>query len=133
MTGGARTAQDRLMKALVGCETAVWEALVAGDAVADAAALSADFLGVYPDGFAGKDSHLAQLANGPTVARYQLSDIRVMPLGSDHALLAYRATYQRVGQNAWEAMFVSSIWQRQGAGWTNIFSQDTPATGQAVP
>ena len=125
--------QDTLMDELIACETAVWEALVAGDAAADAAALSADFLGVYPDGFAGKDSHISQLSDGPTVARYRLSDMRVLPLGPGHALLAYRAAYRRIGCDRQEEMFVSSIWQRHTDGWMNIFSQDTPATGQPVP
>jgi len=125
--------KDALMDALIACETAVWEALVAGDAAADAAALSDDFLGVYPDGFAGREAHLAQVSDGPTVARYHLSDARVMQLGPDHALLAYRASYSRVGRDASEEMFVSSIWQRSESGWKNIFSQDTPATGQPVP
>ncbi|MCC5970966.1 MAG: nuclear transport factor 2 family protein [Pararhodobacter sp.] len=124
---------DKLMNELIACETAVWEALVTGDAAADAAALSADFLGVYPDGFAGRDSHTGQLSNGPTVASYQLSEARVMPLGPDHALLAYRASFVRTGRERREGMFVSSIWRRCDDGWTNIFSQDTPATGQAVP
>ena len=125
--------QGTLMDELVACETAVWEALVAGDAAADSAALSADFLGVYPDGFAGKDSHTDQLSEGPTVAHYRLSEMRVLPLGADHALLAYRAAYRRVGSDSAEEMFVSSVWQRDADGWTNIFSQDTPATGQPVP
>ncbi|MGI3184424.1 DUF4440 domain-containing protein [Nioella aestuarii] len=122
-----------LLEELLACESRVWEALVTGDAKADSAALSEDFLGVYPDGFAAKDSHIGQLSDGPTVLRYRLSQMRVMPLGSDHALLAYRAEYTRVGRGESEVMFVSSIWRRDGAGWINIFSQDTPATGIAVP
>lgn len=124
---------DALLRALLDCERAVWEALVAGDVAADAAALSLDFLGVYPDGFGDKDSHTAQLVAGPTVVRFRLSDARVLPLGRDHALLAYRANYVRVGRSEDEEMFVSSIWRRRGDGWENLFSQDTPATGQAVP
>lgn len=122
-----------LLDDLLACETGVWEALVKGDAGADAAALAADFLGVYPDGFAGKDAHSGQLSEGPTVVRYELSDARVMVLGSDHALLAYHARYLRVGQDEMEEMYVSSIWRRSGAGWVNVFSQDTPATGIPVP
>ena len=122
-----------LLDELLACETAVWEALVTGDAAADAAALSADFLGVYPDGFAGKADHCGQLADGPTVARYRLTEAQVKPLGADHALLAYRARYVRVGRAEEEEMYVSSIWQRDGTGWVNVFSQDTPATGIAVP
>lgn len=114
-------------------ETAVWQALVSGDAEADGAALAADFLGVYPDGFAGRDAHVAQLGSGPTVRSFTLSEARALPLGGDHALLAYRADYRRVGRQVDEAMYVSSIWRWTAAGWFNIFSQDTPADGSTVP
>ncbi|MBF9033791.1 DUF4440 domain-containing protein [Rhodobacterales bacterium HKCCE2091] len=115
-------------------ERAVWDALVRGDAGADWAALSRDFLGVYPTGFAGADDHAGQLADGPTVAAYRLSECLVRGLGADHALIAYRADYARPGDGAAEeTMFVTSIWRRAGgAGWINVFSQDTPAGG-AVP
>lgn len=122
-----------LVDTLLACEKAVWEALVAGDAEADGRALAAEFLGVYPDGFAGRAAHVRQLAGGPTVARYTLSEARVLALGPDHALLAYRAEYARAGGDAVEAMYVSSVWRRRDGGWENVFSQDTPATGHAVP
>ncbi len=118
---------------LLECETAVWQALVAGDAGADRALLATEFLGVYPDGFAGRDAHVAQLGHGPTVERFALSDARVLPLGGTHALLAYRADYRRVGREVDEAMYVSSVWRRTAAGWINVFSQDTPADGPGVP
>nr|WP_298436889.1 nuclear transport factor 2 family protein [uncultured Jannaschia sp.] len=107
-------------------ERGVWNALVAGDAAADRAALDPAFLGIYPDGPAGRDGHVGQLADGPTVAAYALTEARVVPLGGDVALLTYRATFARPGA-ASEAMWVSSIWRRVGGGWINIFSQDTPA------
>ncbi|MCB1396067.1 MAG: nuclear transport factor 2 family protein [Rhodobacter sp.] len=123
---------DSLLTALLECETRVWEALVAGDAAADAAALAEGFLGVYPDGFSGKAAHIAQLAAGPTVTRYRLDQARVLALTGDLAMLVYRAEYLRVGHEAAEVMYVSSLWRRRGAGWENLFSQDTPA-GQGVP
>lgn len=106
-------------------ERAVWEALKAGDAAADAALLSADFLGVYPSGFAGHAEHSSQLSDGPTVAEYTLSDPHFRQLGPDCGLYSYRAAYRRPGGSE-EVMFVSSIWQRRAQGWINIFSQDTP-------
>jgi len=119
-----------VLEALTKCEDQVWQALVRGDPEADAAALDDDFLGVYPDGFAQKSDHVAQLENGPTVRDYTLGDVRVLVLGGDHAVLSYRAEYRRHGQDAVEVMFVSSIWRRKGAGmdtgWINVFSQDTP-------
>lgn len=109
------------------CETEVWDALVRGDAQADGAALDDNFLGVYSDGFSGKTDHILQLANGPTVATYELTDLRVLPLGKDHVVLSYRALFLRRKQTTPEAMYVSSIWKRTKQGWINVFSQDTQA------
>lgn len=121
------------LEPVLASERAVWDALVAGDAATDAALLAPEFLGVYPTGFAGRADHVAQLAVGPTVAAYALSDVRLVPLGPDHALLAYRADYTRAGGAGPEAMFVSSIWRRLGPGWINIFSQDTPVSDLTLP
>lgn len=109
-------------------ETRVWQALAAGDAAADAALLADDFLGVYSTGFAGRDLHAGQLADGPTVAAFRLSQARLLDLGAGRALLAYRAAYRRVGRAEDEAMYVSSIWEDRPEGWRNTFSQDTATT-----
>lgn len=108
-------------------ETRVWQALVEGNAAADDAALASDFIGVYADGFAGKTDHVGQLADGPTVTHYSLSDVRVRAMGADHALISYQADFTWSGRQIPERMFVSSIWQRDREGWINIFSQDTSA------
>jgi hypothetical protein len=118
---------------LIGLETEVWKALVDGDAGADARLLADDFLGVYPTGFAGRNDHVDQLAGGPTVRRFVLSEARLLVLSEDAAVLAYRADYERVGAAvAEESMYVSSVWCRRDGRWVNVFSQDTPATGVAV-
>ena len=118
-----------LLTELHACETQVWDALVRGDAEVDRAALDATFLGVYPDGFATREDHVAQLAEGPTIVRFTLSQGQVMVLGEGFAVFSYRAEYIRTGRSEPEAMYVSSIWKRQGNGWVNVFSQDTPARG----
>ena len=123
----------KLAAEIEACERAVWQALADGDAAADRAALAADFLGVYPDGFAGREEHVGQLAAGPSIAAFALFDLRVMQLGPDHALIAYAARYRRVGGDAEETMYVSSVWRRRGPDWENVFSQDTPATGLHLP
>lgn len=119
--------EDELLEQLRNCEAAVWDALVSGDAAADAQALDELFLGVYPDGFANKSMHVAQLAGGPTVEYYALKECRVIKLSADTALFAYRSEFKRTSSAQPEAMYVSSIWRKQTAGWINIFSQDTPA------
>jgi uncharacterized protein (TIGR02246 family) len=113
-------------------ERAVWSALVAGDAGADAELLADDFLGVYGSGFAGKAEHVGQLVRGPTVAAYDLSEATLVVLSDDLALLSYRARWsprrgERPGPT--ETMYVTSIWRRTEGRWRNIFSQDTPAQG----
>jgi hypothetical protein len=116
---------------LLELETRVWEALAAGDATADAALLSDDFLGVYPTGFAGRDDHSGALAGGPSVGAYALHDARTLVVTEDDVLLAYRAEYRRTPDADPETMYVSSLWSRRDGAWRNTFSQDTPA-GPAV-
>ena len=108
-------------------EMRVWEALVQGDKVADAAALHADFLGVYSDGFAEKADHVQQLEHGPTIESFELSDCRVLPLGQNYVVFSYRADFLKRAKTEAEAMYISSIWHRSDGGWINVFSQDTPA------
>ena len=122
-----------LLAELLAMETRVWQALQEGDAGRDRALLLPGFLGVYPSGFAGRDDHADQLEGGASVLRYQLSEARVLPVGKAHVMLCYRAEYLRPGGEGEEAMYVSSLWQREGAEWRNLFSQDTPVSDQPVP
>lgn len=121
------------LEEILALERAVWQALATGDSAADEALLLPEFLGVYPSGFAGRSDHAAELDDGPSVASYRLDDARLLVLGQDHVLLCYRAEYRRTGNDSGETMYVSSLWQRSGSGWRNLFSQDTPASGTPVP
>ncbi|NDV00870.1 DUF4440 domain-containing protein [Pseudoroseicyclus tamaricis] len=112
-------------------ERQVWEALVAGDAAADAALLAEEFLGVYSSGFSDRAGHAAQLEGGPSVADYRLSEARLMELGPGRVLLAYLATFRKVGEAREEAMYVSSIWEERGGTWLNVFSQDSSTADPA--
>ena len=108
-------------------ECRVWDALVAGDPEADGAMLTPEFLGVYPDGFSDRASHMAQLRDGPVMRRYALDQARLTGIGPYHVLLSYRATFVRADAAEPEVMFISSLWQRTPRGWLNSLSQDTPA------
>ena len=103
----------------------------AGDAERDARMLASDFLGVYPSGFADRSDHAGTLANGPTVADYELHEPRLMVLSEDDVLLCYRADWHRFvagGRGPAESMYISSLWSRRSGQWLNVFSQDTPTT-----
>jgi hypothetical protein len=119
---------------LDGCvelETKVWDALRRGDAEEDARLLAEDFVGVYPSGFADRSDHAGQLANGPTVADFELHHARLLVVSANDVLLSYRAEYHRLSngqRGAAESMYVSSLWSQRSGRWVNVFSQDTPAT-----
>jgi hypothetical protein len=118
------------LAAFVELETQVWEALRRGDAEADRRLLSEDFLGVYPTGFADRSAHAGELADGPTVADYELHDPRILKVSEDDVLLAYRADWHALvagERGALESMYVSSLWCRRAGAWVNVFSQDCPA------
>lgn len=107
-------------------EQQVWAALIDGNAQADRALLSPDFLGVYPTGFANRDDHVGQFADAPTMADYKLSNAKLRVLNPKIVLLSYRADYLRPGQTEWESMLISSLWELRHDVWVNSFSQDTP-------
>ena len=108
-------------------ESRVWDALVRGDAAADRALLSHDFVGVYQTGFADRDAHAAQLDAGPTMAQYAIRDARLIDVSDTTAMLCYRADYRRAAGTMTETMFISSLWTERDGRWLNTFSQDTPA------
>jgi len=118
------------LQAMVDLETRGWDALLRGDADADTRLLAPDFLGVYSSGFAGRSDHAGQLANGPTIADFELHDARTVEVSDDDVLLCYRAEYRRLVAGVpqpHESMYVSSLWSRRSGEWVNVFSQDTPA------
>ena len=111
-------------------ETKVWEALRSGDPEEDARLLAPDFVGLYTTGFADRSEHAGQLANGPTVAEYELHEPRLVVLSEVDVLLCYRADWRRLTageRGARESMYISSLWSRRSGRWVNVFSQDTPA------
>ena len=116
----------------VDLERQVWNALVAGDADADAAVLAHNFVGVYPTGFAGAGEHAGQLANGPTVAEFTIGEARVLQIADGHVMLSYLASYRRPSRDEEEQMYVSSLWSMVERRWVNVFSQDTPVGGSVV-
>ncbi len=120
---------DMDLNTFIELETRVWEALRRGDAAEDARLLAEDFLGVYSTGFANRSDHAGQLANGPTVAEFELHDARLMVISDNDALLSYRAVWRRMTNGtvgAPESMHISSLWSRRSGEWLNVFSQDSP-------
>ena len=120
-------ASQELVDVVVELESAVWQALVDGNAAADRALLADHFLGVYPTGFADRADHTDQLSSGPTVAEYSILSPRVLEVTDADVLLSYEAHFRRTSDGSLERMYVSSLWSRRDDQWLNAFSQDTPA------
>lgn len=118
-----------LEETLLGLETELWEALRTGKA--PDGTRDADFLGVSAGGLNHGDGQVRSFGDAPTVETYRLEDARLKSFGPDHALLVYRANYTRPGGDIEEVMYVSSVWRRNGSGWANVFSQDTPESRAA--
>jgi Domain of unknown function (DUF4440) len=93
---------------LLQLERKVWDALAVGDPKADTELLAEDFLGVYPTGFASRADHAEQLADGPTVSEYVLSEPRKLDVSDRAVMLSYRADFRRasaVGDRRPEVMY----------------------------
>ncbi|MEX0340461.1 MAG: DUF4440 domain-containing protein [Arenibacterium sp.] len=114
---------------MLSLETNVWQALQQGNAASDLAALSKDFIGVYPSGLSDREGHAEQLSDGPSILSYQITSPQFQIIGPGCAMLIYHARYHRVGRTNAEEMYVSSLWQWQDGTWRNRFSQDTPVPG----
>ncbi len=119
---------ERDIQFFVDLERQVWEALKQGDAETDARLLSDDFFGVYESGFSNKTEHVAQLANGATIAEYEMQSPRLAMLTPSMAMLSYKAVMRPEAGvcHEWpETCYVTSIWEERGGTWVNTFSQDT--------
>ena len=87
--------EEQHLEFFIELERLVWDALTVGDAAADEALLTADFVGVYPTGFADRADHVGQLVGGPTVDSYVINEARLVRISSTAVLLCYRAEFRR--------------------------------------
>lgn len=71
----------------------------------------------------GKDEVLARLPEESGVA-FTVAEMNVQLLGSDHALVTYRATRRAGGVD--QASWRSSLWRREATGWRMLYHQGTP-------
>ena len=88
--------------------------------------LTDDALMVFPGGAVlSRDAALRAIASAPPWDWFRLEEARVVPVGDDGAVLAYRATAQRAGQPEYAA-WMSSVYVRHAGAWKLAFHQQTP-------
>jgi hypothetical protein len=106
-----------------------WQALATSGE--DAAAfygriLAPRILALLPGGVVIDDREtMISAMRGAPWDSYQIADARVVPLGSDAAVVAYRARARR-GEDEYEAWFAST-YVRDGQGWRLAVHQQTPS------
>ena len=77
-------------------------------------------------GFRNKDAELAEIGEYG-LADYKLSDLKVKPLGSQAALVTYRAEYSgsAEGQSYNNKSVIGEVWVKQGKDWKILHVQET--------
>jgi hypothetical protein len=113
---------------LVELERSAWQALASSgeDAAAFYERVLADrVLMLLPGGLVIDDrAQVVDSMRGAPWDEFELSDERVVPLGDDGAVVAYRARARR-GDSAYEALFAST-YVREGDAWRLALHQQTP-------
>jgi hypothetical protein len=114
---------------LVRLEHDGWKALCNGTA-ADfyAEVMTDDAVMVLANGMVmDRDQVVDALAGSPAWDSYEMSDVRVVPLGSDSAALVYRAEARRMGSDEPVIAVMTSVYVADGDTWRLALYQQTPA------
>lgn len=127
-SGAPSDADGSLRAELLAIEEAAWRALsTSGDAAAEyyADRLASDVLILLPGGMvvADRDRVIASMQGAPW-SSFHLSDVRVLPLGDDGAVLAYRVDARR-GEQEYDAL-LTSTYRREDGEWRLTVHQQTP-------
>ena len=113
---------------LIRLEHDAWTALsTSGEAAADfyGEVLADEVLMLLPGPMVIDDrAEVVASMNGPSWKSFALSDERVVPLGPDAAIVAYRAHAER-GDMVYDAL-LNSTYVRQDGAWRLVLHQQTP-------
>ncbi len=115
---------------IISTEKKLWEAWKTKDMKVFKANLSADSLSVGESGVATKADALKEMESmSCEVKSYALSDIKVMFMNNDAALITDKATQDATcgGQAVPAAVWASSAYVKRGGRWYAASHQETPA------
>jgi hypothetical protein len=119
---------EDLLRTLVALEEQGWQALAQGT--------GADFyqrnlanqaLMVFPFGVLTREQSVEAIKAAPPWASFRIEDPRIVQLTADSAVLTYRATAQRAGQEPYSAL-MTTVFVREVGAWKTAFHQQTPVT-----
>ena len=96
---------------------AQWEAWKNQDAASNNASIADDFNSFWPDGSRHIGKPTAQQMAEQPITGYKLSQVRVVPVGADAALVTYFAAVKTPGDNAEHQMAVGEVWVKRNGQW----------------
>ena len=118
---------DSLQQELLDLETDAWDALTTPGEAARyyADILADDVLMLFPGGMVidDRDTVVASM-DAPPWSSFDITDARVLPLGMDAAVLAYRVHARRDDRD-YDAL-LNSTYVRDGDTWRLALHQQTP-------
>ena len=113
---------------IISTEKKLWEAWKTKNFKTFKTYLSADSINIGDQGVTGKDEGIKMMESmSCEVKSYELSDIKVMFLNSDAALMSYKATQDAScgGQTMPTTVWASSAYVKRGGKWFAASHQET--------
>jgi hypothetical protein len=96
---------------------AQWEGWKNQDPAPNDAIIADDFHSFWPDGSRHVGRPTAQQMSEQPITQYNLSELRVVPVGADAALVTYFADIKTPGNNAKFHMAVGESWVKRNGRW----------------
>ena len=94
-----------------------WEAWKNQDAASNDAIIADDFSSFWPDGTRHIGKPTAQQMSEQPITGYKLSQLRVVPVGVDAALVTYFANVKTPGNIVEFQMAVGEVWVKRHGQW----------------
>ena len=119
---------ETLQQTLVSLEEQGWQALSQGTGADFYERNLADHaLMVFPFGVLTREQSIEAIKAAPPWASFRIEDPQVVGLTDDSAILTYRATAQRAGQEPYSALMTTVFVKNEGT-WKAAFHQQTPVS-----
>ena len=96
---------------------AQWEGWKNQDPAPNDAIIADDFHSFWPDGSRHVGRPTAQQMSEQPITGYKLSQLRVVPVGADAALVTYFADVKTPGDNVEFHMAVGEVWVKRNSQW----------------
>ncbi len=105
-----------LTDAISARQVSQWEAWKNQDTASNNAIIADDFNSFWPDGSRHVGKPTAQQMREQPITAYKLSQLRVVPVAADAALVTYFAEVNTPGDNDFQ-MAVGEVWVKRNGQW----------------